>query len=894
MGNAGPVTEHAPHALPVAEVAAALGVDPRSGLSAQEAAARLARYGLNDLLRQKPRRAVAILLHQINSIVVWLLAGAAVFSVFLGDHVEAVAVFLVLLINTTIGFVTELRAARSMESLYAFAKVSARVRRAGRILAIPAQELVPGDIVLLEAGDMVSADLRLVSAATLQCDESTLTGESVPVAKSTRPVARDAVLSDRACMGYKGTSVSMGTAEAIVTATGMATEIGQIAHLIQNVEEDSSPLERQLDRLGQKLIGLTLFLVLLTMLLGLLRDRPYAEMIQTGVALAVAAIPEGLPIVATLCLARGMLRMARRNALVNRLSSVETLGSTTMILTDKTGTLTENRMEVVRFVLPDGVVDVDHEGGTPVKDGSALGWALCVGALCTTSGPGSGLAGDPMEAALIRAAELTGRHTPSGCGIGPAMRTYPFDPDRLMMATCHAMGDGYVCLIKGAPEAVMAACTQVVGATGAAAFGDKEKADWIARTQEQTAQGLRCLGLAMRRTCDLQDEPFEGLDLIGLVCLADPVRQDVPDAIAACRNAGIEVVMITGDHPSTAAAIAREAGIAEAGAEVIEGRLLQTLDLGQLEPAQADRIGLARVFARVAPANKLDLVAFHQGRGQIVAMTGDGVNDAPALKQADIGIAMGQRGTQVARDASDIVLLDDAFGTIADAVMQGRIIFANIRSFVIYLMSCNVSEVLVVAIALGLGLSAPLLPLQILFLNLVTDVFPAFALGLNRGNASVMRAPPRNPADPIVDRRGWIHIGFLGVVIAGATLGAYALSLFVLAMSEAQAVTIAFLTIALAQLWNVFNMRNPQDWLIFNEISGNRYVWLAIALCLVLSFGAVWTPLLSEVLRLPQPTGEGLALALGMSLVPLIVGQALIVLRKRVPDRDVRPVVPSG
>jgi Ca2+-transporting ATPase len=868
-----------------ADVAAKLEVDPQKGLTEADAAARRVRYGPNLLGRTRAKSPFRILVHQFNSIVVWLLAAAALLSIVLGDYVEAVAVILVLLINATIGFVTELRAARSMEALYAIAEVVARVRRSGKVFDVPIQDLVPGDIVLLEAGELVSADLRLISSSNLHCDESTLTGESVPVPKTVKPVAKETVLNDRTPMAYKGTAVTQGAAEAVVVATGMDTEIGKIARLIESVDDEASPLEKRLDRLGHRLIGLTLVLVVLTVSLGVLRQQPLADMIQTGVALAVAAIPEGLPIVATLCLARGMLRMARRNALVNRLSSVETLGSTTMILTDKTGTLTENRMEVERYVLPDGPVEMSGKNAPARLDDASLGWALCVGSLCNSVPPGAEngttTSADPMELALLRAAQIAGFDALVDCDVGDVTKTFPFDPDRLMMATDHESGDGGIRLVKGAPEAVIAQCASIFTPSGSTVMDDEAKTLWLGKTKTETARGLRCLGLAKRDIDAPGSDPFENLEWIGLVCLADPLREEVPAAIAACRGAGISVVMITGDHAETAAAIAVEAGIVDADPDVVEGQLLQDFDPEHPDSALSERLNTARVFARFAPANKLDLVAFHQSQGRIIAMTGDGVNDAPALKKADIGIAMGERGTQVAREASDIILLDDAFGTIADAVMQGRIIFANIRKFVVYLMSCNVSEVLVVAFALGLGMAAPLLPLQILFLNLVTDVFPAFALGLGQGNATVMQEPPRDAREPIVDRKTWVRISVLGLVIACSTLGAYALAQFHLQLGQNEAITVAFLTIALAQLWNVFNVRKPNDGLFLNEITRNLFVWLAIALCLVLIAGAVWIPGLSLVLDLPPPNLAGLAVAAGMSVVPLIFGQVLIAVSAR-------------
>lgn len=893
-----PQPVESPHAAPAAEVAAALGVEPEEGLSPAEARARLKRHGANLLRRQKPKSAFLILVHQFRSIVVLLLVGAAALSAMLGDLAETVAIILVLLVNTAIGFFTELRAARSMEALFAIAEVLARVRRGGAVRLVDAHELVPGDIVLLEAGDMVTADMRVLTASNLHGDESVLTGESVPVLKSADPAAPDAVLGDRTSMVFKGTAITQGAGEAVVTATGMHSEIGRIAALTQAARSDASPLERRLDRLGRRLVGLTLVLAAVTIALGILRGQDIAIMVQTGVALAVAAIPEGLPIVATLCLARGMLRMARRNALINRLSSVETLGATTLIVTDKTGTLTENRMEVVRYILPGGDLEFDADAPGDVNGDPELAWALCVGANCNTADLGDGAdgsaIGDPMEQAMLRAARNAGFDHRAYCGIGPPVVVHAFDQDRLMMASVHADASGFLYLVKGAPEAVIERATTIMGAGGPEPMTEALRDRWLERTRAATAGGLRSLALATRHGDRPDADPFKGLALVGLVCLADPLRDDVRAAIDACRGAGIDVAMITGDHPATAAAIAAQAGISGPDPKVLTGRALARFDPADPDPALAERVRATRVFARVAPATKLALVSFFQRQGLIVAMTGDGVNDAPALKKADIGVAMGQRGTQVAREASDMVLLDDAFSTIVEAVAQGRVIFENIRKFVVYLMSCNVSEVMVVALAVGAGLPAPLLPLQILFLNLVTDVFPAFALGLGRGGGAAMRAPPRDPAEPIVDRPHWTRIGALGSLIAAATLAAFALALFWPQLDTARAVTVAFLTIALAQLWNVFNMRGPGSDLILNDVTRNPFVWMALALCAGLIAGAVWLPALSELFRLPSPGLEGVGLALGLSLVPLAAGQALIALHPIGPRRSGRGAASLG
>lgn len=705
----------ASHTISSGKVAQLLAASPETGLSQAEAVRRLRSHGPNRLRRQKPRSAMAMLFYQFRSVIVWLLAAAAVISLIMDDIAEGGAIIIVLLLNGTIGFVTELRAARSMEALFRIAEVRTRVRRDGRVQMIDARDVVPGDVVVLEGGDVVTADLRLSEASSLQADESILTGEAAPVAKSAEPVAEDTILAERTSMVFKGTAITRGAGEAIVTATGMATELGRISQLTEAAQGVTSPLEVRLERLGRTLIWLTLILAVGTALTGILRGQEPTIMIQTAVALAVAAIPEGLPVVATLSLARGMWRMARRNALIRRLSAVETLGATTLILTDKTGTLTENRMSVVRFVLEDG--EFEPEASDP-----SVELALRTGAACTTAELGHGNrkgTGDPMELALLAAADRV--------GVAPLERRleqHAFDPERRMMATVSTEADGAFYAIKGAPEAVIEACSQVLDRDGPRALTDTEKLEWVRRNEGVAAEGLRTLGLAMKSEGRAGAEPYEGLTLIGLVCLADPLRADVPPAIAACRAAGVRVVMMTGDHAATAARIASDAGIGNDGPTVIEGRELAVLDLNCAGEETQARVRAADVFARVAPETKLTLVSFHQQDGQIVAMTGDGVNDAPALKQADIGVAMGLRGTQVAREAADMVLNDDDFATIVEAVRQGRIIFGNIRKFIVYLMSCNLSEVLIVAVAVGAGLPVPLLPLQILYLNLVTELRP--------------------------------------------------------------------------------------------------------------------------------------------------------------------------
>ncbi len=880
-----------PFARPVQDVVRDLHVDPARGLDAAETKTRLISHGPNQLRTKKKKGKLTILAHQFRSIIVWLLFAAAVLSLVVGDNAEAFAILAVLLINGSIGFFTELRAARSMEALMAIAEVKTRVRRGGEPRSINANELVPGDVVILEAGDVVTADLRLAKASNLQVDESVLTGESAPVVKSTDATGPDAVLGDRTSMAFKGTAITQGAGEGVVVATGMETELGRISDLAQSAESEVAPLERRLDRLGRRLVWLTLALTMLTIAAGVLQGRDLAVMLQTGIALAIAAVPEGLPVVATLTLARGMWRMSRRNALITRLSSVETLGATTVILTDKTGTLTENRMTVMRYLLAGTDVEVDSGRGgldfvagektvDPVSD-DRLAWAIRIGALCNSADLGDGTsdrrAGDPMEIALLRVAGGAWPGRDERHQEWAEIREYPFDSDLRMMAKVHRGDDGFLVTVKGAPEAVIGICDHVMTTGGVQTLDQGARKEWRVRGAMAAQEGLRVLGLAMKRADSADVNPYGGLTLAGLVCLLDPVRADVPDAIRASREAGVEVIMLTGDHADTARTIAREAGLGDGDLTVIQGTELTGLDPDGISDAECARILSADVFARVAPETKLTLVTIYQKAGHVVAMTGDGVNDAPALKKADIGIAMGQRGTQVAKEAAHMVLQDDAFATIVVAMRQGRVIFDNIRKFVVYLMSCNVSEVLVVGLAVGAGLPAPLLPLQILFLNLVTDVFPAFALGMGGGNENIMRKPPRDPDQSIVNRPRWMLIGILGAAVTVATLGAFVLALFWLQLDRGSAVTVAFLTLALAQLWNVFNMRDPGSGLFRNEVTRNAYVWGAIMLCLGLIGSALWLPWLAALLGLPDPGWAGLALAAGTSLAPLGLGQAWLV-----------------
>jgi Ca2+-transporting ATPase len=888
------------HALEVEDVLHHQQVTPDRGLSSAEARQRLRRYGPNTLRRTSPKTAWHILANQLRSIIVWLLMGAAGLAFLFDERVEGIAIVVVLAMNTAIGFITELKAVRSMEALRRLSLVPAKVRRDGQVSEVSAEKLVAGDIVILEAGDIVTADLRLIEAANLQCDESTLTGESVPVAKDVRPLAPDTPPHGRQNIAFKGTAITSGSGSGVAVATGMSSELGRIAALTEQAQSERSPLERRLDRLGGQLVWITLLLAALIGGLGIWSGRDVLLMATTAVALAVASVPEGLPVVATVALARGMWRMARRNALIERLSAVETLGATTVILVDKTGTLTENRMSVAQIILADDVIELawDRAGATNpfTSHGAAvdpanhdpLRMALETAVLCNNaslSGPadsknGAWGVGDPLELALLAAGRAAGWEPEALRTNAPEVREEAFSTDSKMMATFHRRDGGYTVAVKGAPERVLDSCDKLVTRDGTHALDDDGRKAWLRRNETAAGQGLRLIAVATKMVSSADEAPYTGLTLIGLVGLLDPLREGVVQAVADCRSAGVDILMLTGDQAATARKIAADAGFGDwQTLKVVELRAVP--DLESLTEEERRRLRDTKVFARISPESKLALVALHQAHGAIVAMTGDGVNDAPALKKANIGIAMGQRGTQVAREAAHMVLKDDSFASIVAAMQQGRIIFGNIRKFVVYLMSCNSAEIMLIGLATLSGLPLPLLPLQILYLNLVTDVFPAFALGVGEGDRDVMRRPPRDPHEPVLTLRHWGAIFLHGAAITAATLAAFSFALFGLNMARSDAVTISFLTLSLAQTWHVFNMADRRSPLFVNEVTRNPWVWAALAVTISLVMMATHLPILSSVLALSPPSPEGWLLVLSASAVPVIAAQGIRLLQRR-------------
>jgi Ca2+-transporting ATPase len=669
--------------------------------------------------------------------------------------------------------------------------------------------------------------------------------------------------------------------------------------LAEDAEKEATPLQKRLDQLGRRLAWITLTLAAAIAGIGLLAGRETEKMIETAIALGVAAIPEGLPIVATIALARGMYLMAQKNALINKLPAVETLGATRIIFTDKTGTLTENQMTLRRISTPAGDFELDEERKKVHGDnGSAhplLSRILQVGVLCNNAAlvdtdndrEPDEEQGDPTETALLRAGSILDMDRGDLLEQKPEVREVPFDSDTMMMATFHRGQKGIEVDVKGAPARVLAACTRVVGegGDGDRALTEENRHQWQAKAEALAGEGLRLLAVADKVAENAEEEPYQNLRFLGLIGLLDPPREAVRQSIEQCREAGIRVVMVTGDQPATAGAIAAQTEIARDGDNrpIIHGSDLKDPD--KMSPEDRRRVLETDIFARVSPEQKLHLIKVMQEEGETVAMTGDGVNDAPALKKADIGVAMGRRGTDAARQAADMVLRDDAFSSIVSAVRQGRIIFGNIRQSVMFMLCTNVAEVIAVAVASVAGgffrLPLPLLPLQILYLNVITDVFPALALGMGEGEPDVMKRKPRPRSEPVLTRAHWSAIGGWAVLVAACVLAALVVAFHLLGFEQRQAVTASFLTLAFGKLWFVFNLRSPGSRLLDNEIIRNPYVGGSIALCAALLVAAVYLPGLSGVLKTQNPGLWGWLLVLAMSLMPFLLGQGLRIIQAR-------------
>ncbi|MBS1505967.1 MAG: cation-translocating P-type ATPase [Bacteroidetes bacterium] len=852
--------------------------DAEKGLTPEEAASRLDIVGRNAISHEKKKSLWLTFMSQFNNALVYLLLVAAGLSFFFQEWLDGFAILVVILINAIIGFYMEYQAERSMEALKKLSILPSKVIRNGATTEINAEELVPGDLIFLEAGDMVPADGRIFRPSQLQMDEAALTGESLPVEKNEGQLDEATTLAERTNMLYKGTFIAKGNTRCIVTSTGMLTELGKIASLVQSAEQAATPLEKKLEGFSKKLIKITVALVVIIFFAGLLNGQKFLEMLETSIALAVAAIPEGLPIVATLALAQGMLRMAKHNVIVKKLSAVETLGGTNVICTDKTGTLTQNKIEVNLIVTPSGKYDVGNSKKADTDEPSfqQIVWASI---LCNTASLGEvgKETGDPLEIGLLKFSQQQGSNIESLRKDNPLVKEEPFSSDTKIMATMHRTKDGLRVYAKGASEELINRCNRIADPSGEHEFNADLKATWLSESEKLAASGLRVIAVGSKTSSADEKNLSADLVFLGLMGMIDPPREEVFAAVQECKSAGIKVIMITGDHPSTAQNIARKLGIMEDDKQaVMNGKDMS--DYEHVTEDEKDRWISTPVFARVSPKQKLDLVTVLQDRKKIVGMTGDGVNDAPALKKSDIGIAMGLRGTQVAQEVADMVLKDDSFSSIVLAIRQGRIIFDNIRKFVIFLLSCNMSELFVIAVASVLNLHFQLFPLQILYINIITDVLPALALGVTAGSASIMKQPPRNTEEPIIDKKRWIAMIYYSVIITITTLAAVFISHHTVHKTEGWnpelCNNILFFTLIISQLFHVFNMSSSGSSNFFkNEVFTNRYVWYATVASFVLLFLSYQVIIVRKALDIYPMSYEDWLIAIGMSFTSLVLIQ---------------------
>lgn len=881
------------YSFSVDEICKQLNANAESGLSADEVNQRLHSLGQNIIEQKKKKNPFLMFLAQFVSPMVYMLLVAAGLSFFFKEWLDGIAILIVIVINALIGFIMEFQAERSMEALKRMTQANAKVIRDNNLVEVPSAEIVPGDILFLEAGDMILSDARIFSFSQFQVDESALTGESMPVEKQDKIVENDTLLAERLNMIFKGTFVTSGNAKAIVTGTGMKTELGKIASMVQSADQAVTPLEKKLEEFSKKLIKITIGLVVIIFFAGLLYGDPFLEMLETSIALAVAAIPEGLPIVATLALAQGMLKMAKHNVIVKKLEAIETLGGTNVICTDKTGTLTQNKIEVSTIVTSEGRLEMKLNPSLRKTDftppdsiSNSRGFQIIkkVAVLCNTAelvlkDKKIEEVGDPLETGLLKFAYCNEVDIVPIRNEFPKIKEEPFSSETRIMATIHKSNEKYFVAAKGAVEELIRRCSSILNKDEIKPLDDATKAKWITETEKFAASGLRMIAAAYKDTDNSESELTSNLVFAGLIGMLDPPREEVFEAIRECKSAGIKVVMITGDHPATAKNIASKLGMLDSEDEIaIHGKEMN--DFEKISTEEKQRWSASRIFARVSPKQKLDLVSVLQENKSVVGMTGDGVNDAPALKKADIGIAMGMRGTQVAQEVADMILKDDSFSSIVLAIKQGRIIFENIRKFVVFLLSCNISELLIVSVASILNLHYGLFPLQILYINIVTDVLPALALGITKGSDSIMQQPPRNSNEPIIDSQRWKSIFVYSFVISVCTLGAVLFTHIIMHNSETWnpelCNNILFITLILCQLWHVLNMSIEKSKSFFKtDVFMNKYVWYATVICLVITLGAYLVPPVAKVLSLYSPSWQDLSIMFGFSLLSLLINQLL-------------------
>ncbi|MFH0790790.1 MAG: calcium-transporting P-type ATPase, PMR1-type [Candidatus Omnitrophota bacterium] len=875
--------------LDIKEVEGALNTDLSGGISSEEAVERLKKYGPNQLKEKKGRSPVAIFLEQFQDFIVWILIAAALVSGFLQEWVDALAIIVIVIINAILGFIQEYRAEKSLAALKKLSSPNSKVIRGNQHGVIPSAELVPGDLIELEAGDSISADSRLVwVTSNFSVHEASLTGESSPVVKTTLALTeQDIPLAERSNMVYMGTSVTCGKARALAVGTGMQTELGKIAGIVQDIQQERTPLQKKLEAFGKWIVYLCFVLVGVVFLLEWLRGSKIVDVFLTAVSLAVAAIPEGLPAVVTIALALGVHRMVKRHALIRKLPSVETLGCATVICSDKTGTLTKNEMTVQKVFAegrlfsvsgigyaPDGGFSLDKDiidpSDYPVLQNVLRCAVLCNGAQLIENGPDYKIVGDPTEGALLTAAAKAGIGKEQFERDFAFVDEIPFDSQRKIMTVIRSHGGRQIVFVKGAPDVLLQLCIGIQEKEGCRALTAEDKL-WIQKINNELAgQAMRVLAFGCR-ILDKPQGPYDSESIekefvfLGLAAMIDPPREEVKKAILECKAAGIKTVMITGDHKNTAVAIARELGFFAEGSLALSGEELDKLSDDEFE-RNVERIS---VYARVSPEHKLRVVRAWRRQGNVVAMTGDGVNDAPAVKEADIGIAMGITGTDVTKEVSDMVITDDNFTSIVSAIEEGRGIYDNIKKFIHYLLSCNAGEILVMFVSSLIGLPVPLLPIHILWINLVTDGMPALALGVDPVEPNIMQRPPRPSNEAVVTKQRAFLMLMQGSFIAFCSLLAFSLVLFIEKQGIERARTAAFIVLSCSQLFHSFNCRSMTVSLFKIGVFTNKKLILAVFVSFLLQMIVVYLPFLQRIFK-TQPLGIwDWFLVIGISSLPL-------------------------
>lgn len=871
-----------------ADTAKDLEVDIAVGLTDEEAQARSEKYGKNRLEGGKEKSILQMALEQLKDFLVIILIIAAVVSIFLGEMLEGVIIIAIVILNTFLGVYQENKASNALKALREMSSPHAKVLRNGAIVEVASSDVVPGDVTIIEAGDYIPADVRLVEGVNLKVDEAALTGESVPVEKNAEAVlAEDASLGDRVNCAYMGTVVTYGRGKGIITDIGMKTQMGNIAGMLNEVEDETTPLQKKLDSLGKVLGIVCLAVCAVIFLLGLLRGMEFFDIFMLSVSLAVAAIPEGLTVVVTVVLAMGMQKMVKCNAIIKRLSAVETLGSTTVICSDKTGTLTQNKMTIQK--LYNGVDSFDVSGtgyspvgevldadGKPAKD--SVQKVIEGGLLCNDASYDPAketIIGDPTEGAMVVLAHKVGMEKDAWNSKFPRIQEIPFDSDRKLMSTYHEIDGKIVMYTKGAPDELLRRCVSIELNGKVEALGAAKREEILAKNQAFAEEALRVIGVAYRvverAVVDLEME--NDLIFVGLMGMIDPPRVEAKDAVAVCKTAGIQVKMITGDHKVTASAIGAQLGIESE--RTVEGREINEMNDEELREC----VKTTSVFARVSPEHKVRLVDAVRANGNIAAMTGDGVNDAPSLKHADIGVAMGITGTDVSKEAADMILTDDNFASIVRAVAEGRTIYANIRKVVGFLLSCNIGEILVLFLAMLIGFDEPLVAIQLLSINLITDAFPAFALGMEKEEAGVMNRKPRDPSEPIVNRKMVVTVAIQSAALALGTLGSFAYGYYVHDLDVAR--TGCFLTLVLGELLRAYSARSESTSVFKMKVFENGYLNKCVLLSMVFMLATIYVPFLNPVFSTVALNFEEMAVALLLAFVPMLGGELAKLITKK-------------